>query len=87
MLKDEYFDKDMLVDWRREAKEELKTLRFCPNCCQLVTLKLKEHKYYQNFYACEICGETILSKGFIRGGSGHGYGYHNRMRYAYRANR
>ena len=81
MLKDEYFDKDMLIDWRREAKKELKTLRFCPNCCQLVTLKLKEHKYYQNFYSCEICGEVILKKGYIRMGSGSGYGYRNFQRY------
>ncbi|MHA1212589.1 MAG: hypothetical protein ACTSSH_09015 [Candidatus Heimdallarchaeota archaeon] len=81
MFKEMYFDKDQLIDWRREAKEEIKTMRFCPNCWKTVTIKLLEHKYYQNFYACTVCGETILKKGFIKGNKGHGYGYRNKMRY------
>ena len=53
---------DHLIDWQREAKEEIKTLRFCPQCAHLVKLYLKEHKYYQNWYGCPHCGETILSR-------------------------
>ncbi len=64
---------DRLVDWRREAREEEKNLRFCPQCGNLVRVKLKEHKYYQNFYGCPICGETILSKGMIRTPNSRGY--------------
>ncbi|GAG55810.1 unnamed protein product [marine sediment metagenome] len=81
MIKEVYFDKDELIDWRREAKEEIQTMRFCPNCGKLVVLKLREHKYYQNFYACSICGEIILKKGYIKMGSGSGYGYRNFQRY------
>ena len=77
--------KDNLVDWRREAKEEVKTLRFCPNCFQLVELKLREHKYYQNFYACSLCGEIILKKGYVQMNRGSGYGYRNRLRYQQRS--
>lgn len=67
------FDEDTLIDWQREAREEMKTLRFCPNCGQLITLKFKEHKYYQNFYSCPRCGDTILSKGIIRNYYTQGY--------------
>ncbi|MCE7744248.1 MAG: hypothetical protein GPJ52_03825 [Candidatus Heimdallarchaeota archaeon] len=71
MLRESVYDE--LIDWRREAKEEIKTLRFYPNCCQLVELKHREHKHYQNVFACSICGEVILKKGYIRMGSGSGY--------------
>lgn len=64
---------DYLVDWRREAKEEEKILRFCPQCGNLVRVKLKEHKHYQNFYGCPVCGEIILSKGMIRSPNSRGY--------------
>ncbi len=59
-LKESVYDE--LVDWRREAKEEVKNLLFCPNCFQLVELKLREHKYFHNFYACTVCGETIFKR-------------------------
>lgn len=84
MFKDQYFDKDQMIDWRREAKEEVKTKRFCPNCFQLVELKLREHKHYQNFYACTICGELVLTKGTIRYGGSQGYGERHRQRYSQR---
>jgi len=75
MLKERFFERKQLIDWRREAEEEIKTLRFCPNCGHLVSLKLQEHKYYQNFYSCERCGELILKKGTIRlAGNREGYG-------------
>lgn len=78
------FDKENMIDWRREAKEEVKTKRFCPNCWQLVEIKLLEHKYYQNFYSCKNCGEMIFKKGYVRMNCGSGYGEHNRMRFAQR---
>ena len=53
---------DHLIDWRREAKEEIKTLRFCPQCGNLVKLKLQEHKHFRNWYGCPLCGELVLSK-------------------------
>ncbi|NHJ86275.1 MAG: hypothetical protein FK734_12495 [Asgard group archaeon] len=73
MYKSYIAEEDSLIDWRREASEEAKTKRFCPNCFQLVTLQLREHKYYQNFYACPNCGETLFSKGTFRLGSSSGY--------------
>jgi hypothetical protein len=84
MINEKYFDKDSMIDWRREAKEEIKTKRFCPNCFKLVEIKLLEHKYYQNFYSCKNCGEMIFKKGYVRFNSGSGYGHHNRMRFAQR---
>ncbi|MFW9922622.1 MAG: hypothetical protein ACFFDW_04945 [Candidatus Thorarchaeota archaeon] len=76
------FGKDTLVDWQREANEEMKTLRFCPNCSEIVQLKFKEHKYYQNFYLCPKCGETILSRGLIRIPQPYGYtSRYNKSRY------
>lgn len=66
MFDEQFFDKDQMIDWRKEAQEEIKTLRFCPNCNQLVLIKLKEHKYYQNVYSCTRCGEPILKKGTIK---------------------
>jgi len=62
MLEEQVFDKDKMIDWRREANEELKTMRFCPNCSKLVKLKLYEHKYFHNFYACSYCGEVIFKR-------------------------
>jgi len=37
---------DEMVDWKRIAKEDQKTPRFCPQCGQLVVPKLREHKYF-----------------------------------------
>lgn len=51
-----------LIDWRRIAKEDKKTLRWCPQYGQLVAMVLREHKYFQNFYACPECGEKIFAK-------------------------
>ncbi len=65
-IKDDQSEHFLLIDWQREAKEEEMTLRFCPNCGELVQLKLKEHKYYPNFYMCPKCEETVLSRGMIR---------------------
>lgn len=84
MINNKYFDKDSLIDWRREANEEIKTMRFCPNCFRLVEIKLLEHKYYQNFYSCKNCGEMIFKKGYVRFNSGSGYGYRNHLRFAQR---
>lgn len=81
MYNEIYFNKDEMIDWRREAKEEIKTLRFCPNCWKMVSIILKEHKYFHNFYACVNCGETIFKKCTIRNCSGHGYGYSNYQKY------
>jgi predicted RNA-binding Zn-ribbon protein involved in translation (DUF1610 family) len=64
---------EILIDWQLDAAEEVKTKRFCPNCCNLVTVKLREHKHYQNFYACPICGDTIYRTGKVRIPSGYGY--------------
>ncbi len=72
-VKEEIAALDHLVDWRREAREVEKTLRFYPQCENLVRVKLKEHKYYQNFYGCPVCGETILSNGMIRSPSSREY--------------
>ena len=73
------FSKNTLIDWQREANEEMKTLRFCPNCSNIVRLKFKEHKYYQNFYSCPECGDTIFSKGMIRMPSYYGYSIKNQI--------
>ncbi|NHJ41130.1 MAG: hypothetical protein FK731_13950 [Asgard group archaeon] len=78
------FDKEEMIDWQREAKEEIKTKRFCPNCWQLEEIKLLELKYYQNFYSCKNCGEMIFKKGYVRFNSGSGYGYRNHLRFAQR---
>ncbi|MHA1630238.1 MAG: hypothetical protein ACTSXO_00590 [Candidatus Heimdallarchaeota archaeon] len=75
MFKEEFFDKDQMIDWRKKACEEIKTLRFCPNCNQLVLLKLQEHKHYQNIYSCTKCGEPILKTGTVRLPRGEGKGY------------
>lgn len=72
---------DELIDWKREANEEIQTMRFCPNCCQLVELKHREHKHYKNVFACVVYGEVILKKGYFKMGSGSGYGYRNFQRY------
>jgi predicted RNA-binding Zn-ribbon protein involved in translation (DUF1610 family) len=56
----------MTLDWQAEVEKELKTARFCPNCGHLVKIKLRERKYYLNFFACERCGEVILTTGEVR---------------------
>ncbi|HUT80717.1 MAG TPA: hypothetical protein VMZ29_05885 [Candidatus Bathyarchaeia archaeon] len=84
MFNEMYFDKDQMIDWRREAKEEIKTMRFCPNCWKMVSIALKEHKYFQNFYSCTHCGETIFKKDIVRNCSGNGYGYRNYQKYSER---
>lgn len=66
---------DESIDWQREAKEDQKTLRFCPQCGKLVKPQLKEHKYFQNFYSCPYCGETIFRKVTAPGLTGRGYSY------------
>jgi len=71
MLRESVFDE--LIDWRRIAKEEQKTKRFCQQCGQLVTPKLREHKYYQNFYSCPECGEDLFKKVTVKGLSSRGY--------------
>jgi hypothetical protein len=79
-----FFDEasfEEMVDWKREAKEECKTKRFCPNCCQLVDLKLHEQKHYQLFFACRSCGEVIYKKGYVKMNYSSGYRERNRMRY------
>ncbi|MHA1308783.1 MAG: hypothetical protein ACTSQN_16010 [Candidatus Heimdallarchaeota archaeon] len=42
---DEYND---FIDYQRRAKEDIKTRRFCPNCMQVVKMKLREYKHFQN---------------------------------------
>lgn len=67
----------MRIDWREKAEEEQRTLRFCPNCGNLVKIQLKEHKYYQNFYQCSLCGDTVFVQGTILI---HQRGYSSRYR-------
>jgi predicted RNA-binding Zn-ribbon protein involved in translation (DUF1610 family) len=62
-----------LIDWQRMAKEDIKTRRFCPQCMQLVKLKLREHKYFQNFYSCPNCGEIVYSRVTVPQLSSRGY--------------
>lgn len=50
----------MIVNWEKEAKEIMKTQRFCPQCGNLVKLVFRQHKCNQSFFDCSICGETIL---------------------------
>ncbi len=84
MFNEMYFDKDEMIDWRREANEEIKTMRFCPNCWRMVSIILKEHKYFHNFYACSHCGETLFKKSTVKSSGGCGYGYGNYQRYSAR---
>ncbi|MHA1364947.1 MAG: hypothetical protein ACTSP5_00855 [Candidatus Heimdallarchaeota archaeon] len=46
--------------YQRRAKEDIKTRRFCPNCLQVVKMKLREYKYFQNHYSCPNCGDIIM---------------------------
>ena len=62
-----------LIDWRRIAKEDKKTMRWCPQCGQLVKMIVREHKYFQNFYACPERGEKIFAKVTVPGLSRRGY--------------
>jgi len=62
-----------LIDWRRIAKEDKKTLRWWPQCFKIVEMVLREHKYFQNFYACPECGEKIFAKVTVPGLSRRGY--------------
>ncbi|MHA1186504.1 MAG: hypothetical protein ACTSXA_03605 [Candidatus Heimdallarchaeota archaeon] len=54
---DEFND---LIDYQRRAKEDIKTRRFCPNCMQVVKMKLREYKHFQNHYSCPHCGDIIM---------------------------
>jgi len=49
-----------------EAEEIMKTPRFCPQCMNLVAVKLREHKFNQSFFDCPICGDTVLVVGEYR---------------------
>ena len=49
-----------LIDYQRRAKEDIKTRRFCPNCMQVVKMKLQEYKHFQNHYSCPNCEDIIM---------------------------
>jgi len=53
----------MFAHERPEVLEQVKILRFCPNCFQLVKVTFRKRLQNQDHYDCTKCGETILVVG------------------------
>ncbi len=52
----------MSTEMQRAADEELKILRFCHVCGQLVKLKVYSYQFPRIYFSCPNCGEIILFK-------------------------
>jgi DNA-directed RNA polymerase subunit RPC12/RpoP len=52
----------MSTEMQRAAEEELKLLRFCHICGQLIQLKVYSYRYPRIYFSCPHCGEIILYK-------------------------
>ncbi|MHA1220537.1 MAG: hypothetical protein ACTSQB_02275 [Candidatus Heimdallarchaeota archaeon] len=52
----------MSTEMQRAASEELKKMRFCHLCGNLVKLKVYSYQYPRIYFSCPICGEIILFK-------------------------
>ena len=52
----------MGTEIQRAAAEELKKMRFCHICGNLVKLRVDSIVYPKIFFSCPVCGEIILFK-------------------------
>ncbi len=52
----------MSTEMQRAADEEIKKLRFCHICGNLVKLQVYSFKYPKIYFSCPVCGEIILFK-------------------------